>query len=342
MFTAYMEKAEVCVFLEETKPAEVVKPLAVIDKCLLQGICELPPGQSDECLGILQAKTEPVVTPILIEETIVSFLEAERAKKPVYQKMLDAIQSFHPCWMEEPLELIFREFILQQDIRLDLGLRVSPQRGRMLFDAVKNPDSLSPEAAAWLPARRQEKQERLEARLEFQEGIKKNYGKNDFPFPNLPDFMEDCIIKLCMKIDGSPGRKMHRLNAHLGRDLKRRHADHTGSIEKAFSEATFDLLDKTRFTRNYLLAEILYDLGVISSYTNSSGDVTNVLPRNPGKQINDEDDQQYVAAALACRRLLTCDASMHRIAALFSERGIWTGTSIHIPRNAVQRLEEFI
>ena len=77
-----MEKAEV----DETKPAEVVKPLAVIDKCLLQGICELPSGQSDECFGILQAKAELVVTPILIEETIVSYFKASANERPVFRR----------------------------------------------------------------------------------------------------------------------------------------------------------------------------------------------------------------------------------------------------------------
>ena len=37
-----MEKVEISDSIEETKPAEVNKPLALVDKSLLQGIRELP------------------------------------------------------------------------------------------------------------------------------------------------------------------------------------------------------------------------------------------------------------------------------------------------------------
>ncbi len=335
-----MEKPEVCVSFEKTKPAQVVKPLAVIDKCLLQGICELPPEQADECLKILQSKIEPIVTPILIEETIVSYLEAQPDARLVYHRMLDAIQSLGPCWMEEPIELIFRELILQQRISSDL--LINSRMYQMLFDTVKNPGKLSREAAAWLPDRRPEKEERLEARREYQTLRKDTYGKDALHFPNLLAFMERGIQQLCVELDSSVELKMHRLNRYLGRNLKMRHAAHVKLIEQAFSEATFDSLDKTPFTRNYLLAEILYDLGTISTYTNEWGHVTNVLTPNRGKQINDEDDQQYVAGALACHQLLTCDAGMNRIAALFSEREIWPGKSLHIPRDKVQMVDEFL
>jgi hypothetical protein len=334
-----VEKAAICDSIIETKAARVVKPLAVIDKSLLQGICELPSGQSDDCIGILQAKTEPVVTPILIEETIVSYLYATPANRPLFQKMLSVIQSFYPCWMETPLELIFREFVLQQEI-LDTSL--NPQMGEMLFDAVKNPDSLWPEAATWLHARRQEKDERLKARLEHQTLRENTYGRVALHFPSHLAFMDRGIKQLCVEVDFSSELKMNRLYRYLGRNLIKRHPAHKDSIEMAFSEATFDSLDKTRFTRNYLLAEIVYDLGTISSYANASGNVVNVLSRNRCKQINDEDDQQYVAAALASRRLLTCDEGMHSIASLFSERGIWTGKPVHIPRLEIHRLDDFL
>ena len=333
-----MEKGEACATNYAENAAE--KPLAVIDKCLLQGTCELPARQSDECLAVLQTKADLVVPPILIEETIVSFLEAETDARPVYQRMLGIIQKLRSCWMEEPLELIFRELILQEDIWLDL--HVNSEMGQMLFDTVANPGSLSPEGNAWLAARREEKQQRLEARLENQTLRKNTYGMNALHFPSLAAFMKRGIKQLCVEVSSSSELKMRRLNRYLGRNLKKRHPDHATSIEKAFSGATFDSLDKTRFSRNYLLAEILYDLGTISSYTNQLGDVANVLPRNRGRQINDEDDQQYVAAALACHRLLTCDAGMHRVAALFSERGIWTGKSVHIPRQEIHRLDDFL
>ena len=105
-------------------------------------------------------------------------------------------------------------------------------------------------------------------------------------------------------------------------------------IDRALGEVTFDGLDPTRFTRNYLLAEVLYDLAPIcQTGPNPCGDWAKVCR---GPQINDEDDQQYVAAAMLCHRLLTCDKNMHKIADLFSQCGIWPGTSELIPQTEIE------
>jgi len=319
--------------LNTTTPIKDEKPFAVIDNSLLQGICKLPTEKSDVLIQILKEKYRVVATPTLVEEIIVSFYERDATEKPALQKMLKAIQEM--LLFEEPLELIFREFILGENIRANFQL--NSHMAKMLGDVVGNPDSLSAEAPQWIIERRQEKTERLQARTEYQCLMKEKNDEASRIFPNHAAFMERVIFQLGVEIDGSSELKICRLNRYLGSFIKRRHPDCEELTQKAFIEATFDELDKTRFTRNYLLTELLYDWAVICKVTNEFNQPIKIL--DDKKQINDEDDQQYVASALVCSRLLTCDKGMSSIAGFFSERKLWAGKPVYIPRDKIEKFE---
>ena len=60
-----------------------------------------------------------------------------------------------------------------------------------------------------------------------------------------------------------------------------------------------------------------------------------------GNQINNEEDQEYVASALHCDRLLTCDDGMRRIADAFTQAGYWKGICIHIPPDEADKLDRY-
>ncbi|GEM_PF-1833465 len=320
------------------------KPTAVIDKNFLQGIVELSATDSklsDELIATLTEKYQVVVTLVLIEEVVANYASLPTDQRELPRKMLDRILAFHPCWMETPLQLIFREFILKQNINADLGL--AQPMAKLVSHVIENPDSCVPSLSGWVAARRQEKHERVRARVEHQRTRKQFYDEQSMRFPSLLAFMERGIQQLCVEVDPSAHLRLRCLDRYLGRNLKMLQPNYVGLIEQAFAEATFDSLDRHRFTRNYLLAEILYDLAPISEIgPNQCGHYARLWPTNPGKQINDEDDQQYVSAALACDRLLTCDAGMHKIADLFAERGIWTGKAIFVQRDKIRQLGEFL
>lgn len=319
---------------------------AVLDMSLLRGVCELPEQQREGLLCVLTQSYRLVVTEILIEELFIAYVGG-RCDGKIGKFMMDVLVHLYPNWAASPLELIFRQFILKRDIRTDLKL--PPQKASLLLDALRNPDALRPEAAQWLSDRRKEKDERLQARREYQAEIKKAYGETEFHFQNQTDFMERAIKRLCVQVDPPPVNvqvdskfRMGWLARYLGRNLKSRHPESAALIEKAFSEATFDSLDQIKFTRNYLLAEILYDLAPITKIADQYGIYQFTWPQKSGKQINDEEDQQYVAACLLFHRLLTCDEKMHFIANLFAQTGVWRGKSIHIPRGKIGQLEDFL
>jgi hypothetical protein len=88
----------------------------------------------------------------------------------------------------------------------------------------------------------------------------------------------------------------------------------------------------------YLLVELLYDVGPITKIGPSENEKSNSQVLS-GNQINNEEDQEDVASALHCDRLLTCDDAMHRIADAFTQAGYWKGICIHIPPDEVDKLD---
>ena len=118
------------------------KPTAVIDKSLLQGLLELSatePELSAQLIAGIKENYQIVITLVLIEEVIVNYVELPIDRKELPRRMLDEILRFYPCWMETPLQLIFREFILKQPISSNLGLE--PQMANLVWQTVENPDS---------------------------------------------------------------------------------------------------------------------------------------------------------------------------------------------------------
>jgi len=322
----------------------MIKPTIVIDKNILQGLVELSttePELSAHLITTLKEKYQVVITLVLIEEVIVNYVELPSERRELPRQMLDEIIGFHPSWMETPLQLIFREFVSKKSIDASLGLE--PQMEKLVWQVVENPDSSVSALVALVGARRREKDARLKARVEHQRTRKQFFEGQSMRFPSLLAFMERGIRQLCVEVDYSTQLKLRCLNRYLGRNLKILQPSCVDLIDKAFTEATFDSLDKSRFTRNYLLTEVLYDLApLVKIGPNQCGHYAHIWPSNPGKQINDEDDQQYVSAALACDRLLTCDEGMHKVADLFAQREIWVGKSIFVPRRKIRELGDYL
>jgi flagellar motor switch protein FliG len=80
-------------------------------------------------------------------------------------------------------------------------------------------------------ARRKEKEERLQARREYQETRKAHFEEKTYHFRTLLDLMERGIQQLCMEVD-SPALRTRRLNRYLGRNLKSLHPDSVALIEQ--------------------------------------------------------------------------------------------------------------
>ena len=323
------------------------KPPAVLDKNVLQRICELgSPEMEDERIHFLKENFQIAVTYELVVETMKGYSLSSDKTKALHRKMLKRILDFYPHWIEPAPSLVFKQLILKIDLDTCLGL--DPAKARVFYRLISQPESYEEEFAKVAKIFQDEKSQRLQTRIALQKVFQESklfqeYLKLDLLNP--PDFRSflENNRRAFEFIMQCPDLKHSMLKASLGEPLKRWHSEHAGQIDQALAVLDCKQLDGLPFTRNYLLAEWLYDVGPVTRIGKTVNENNQrVLSVKEEKQINNEQDQQYVAAAFACEHLFTCDKEMHRIANLFSQAHLWDGSSVLIKQSQIENLEEFI
>ncbi len=329
------------------------KRTAVVDKCLLENICRLPDEQATHDINVLKRKYAVVVPLVLMEEVLAKYVETgSPEKKRIVKNMVKAIVSFYPSWMEHPLELVYKESVLGRNIA-SVNRGLSAVRTRRLQRILANILSGSPsrryftvsKLQKWYKNHRKEKEKRLERRLQQQKFYQQKFYRNRLPpsfflQPDMKAFAAACVHLLKLKL-AHPQCKQAILKGYLRSTLERWHSKQRRRIQAAFSRFSLASLAKRHFTGKYLLLELMYDLAPITRF-GPKGELKFVSPPAEEKQMNNEEDQEYVASALLCDGLVTCDQAMHRIACGMREIGLWNGSSWYVPSGHVDRLEQYL
>jgi len=308
------------------------KPLAVLDKSFLQAVTELPREQGDGLWHELRERFVPLIPKKLLEEALAAYALSKPERKAAHKKVLDAATHCLPFWMDHALELVFKQLILRQE-PLDPWMRSGEcEQFRSL---VADVEAGSRETAKWMEERRKEKEERVSSRVQQQEDLEKESSDRSRNPQDVSGFLVRGIHYL-QRLMGSAESRAAFLEGCLGGTMKRWHPQQCQRIDEALAAITLDLLEQAKFTRNYLLLEVFYDIAPVCRIGPLSARAANpfVLKRSKKFQINNEDDQQYVASAFCCRALLTCDHGMDRMAGAFVAPGLWAGKSILCTRNS--------
>jgi hypothetical protein len=317
----------------------MTKLTTIIDKSWLQRICQRP-DIADRVLGSLIEKCRPVAAVVLVEEITANRFQPGM-DQAVVSRMGQAVLDFHPHWMEPPAELAFRELI-NGELLTDAGL--PPDRAGRLREALLNPETASPSLAKWATNRYEEKKQRLPFRKRQQKEIRRLFQEKAPALLrplDLATFAKNGSSFLAMVLN-KPSWKQVVLEAYLGQIWRREawHSDCAAQIDRAFAQLDYELLLKLPATHSYLLAELLYDVGPITKIGPPETEKTNRQVLS-GNQINNEEDQEYVASALHCDRLLTCDENMHWIAEAFRRAGFWKGSCIFIRPEKADKFDRY-
>ena len=186
------------------------------------------------------------------------------------------------------------------------------------------------------------KKQRLAARKRQQEAIRVLVQKLVPELMRPPDLATFAVKGICFltKALNQPSWRQFVLEAYLGQIWKREtwHHESAAQIDAAFARLDYEPLLKLPFTHSHLLAELLYDVGPITKVGPPESEKSNPQVLS-GNQINNEEDQEYVASAFHCDRLLTCDRGMQRIVESFRQAGYWKGNCVFIPRNEADQLD---
>ena len=141
-------------------------------------------------LALIKDEYQVVVTPVLIWEVLAN--RFQRAKDQVIVgRMREVILGFYPHWIELPLELVFKELVLQETIGPCVGL--SPNKADRLYQALLNPLSVSPDLREWMPRWYEGKRALSNDRKELQEKLKRVAPPELLYLPNLAMFVDSGV-----------------------------------------------------------------------------------------------------------------------------------------------------
>jgi len=312
----------------------MTKPTTIIDKNWLQRICERP-DIADRTLGSLKQRCQPAVALVLIEDVVANRFQS-RMDQGVVSRMIQAILDFRPHWMEHPAELAFRELVKSERIT-NVGL--SQDSAKRTYEALSNLHKASPDLGEWLANRYEEKKHRRTARKHQQVTFRQGAPAPFLHPPDLGTFARNGNSFVVMVMNNTEWRQ-RMLESYLGQTWRRWHGAESAEIDTALGGLSYELLLKLPFTKSYLLAELLYDVGPITRVGRPEREKSNPQVLS-GNQINNEEDQEYVESALHCDRLVTCDTDMHTMAEAFRQAGYWKGNCVFIPCKEADQLDRY-
>jgi len=294
------------------------KPTAIIDKSFLHEVSELSHQERKDVWRAILDKYILVVPFILLEEILVNAINPGTVPKGHIQMMVTDVIQLRPFWMDDIVEYAFRELILGHPITKLIGVPKDMQR--MLLEL----NLIDPDVVNWAQGRKGDRKAVIKQWKNLQQiisppgGYRIVAGEKEFYQKIFGEFLN--IVK-------NPHVKMEYLEVVLGERFRKRHPASASEIEKAFKEYDDKNCSSFHVTRICLMLRLIYILAPIIRIQNASNQ--NLRPiLNAGNQINNFADEQYVACALLCDRLLTMDQEMKNVADIFHHAGVWPGQAV--------------
>ena len=300
------------------------KPTAIIDKSLFQRICD-PQEKTELFMGLLRERYCLAVPFVMHGEVFTNLVKPPKDRPPlVFPEMVKWCKELHPFWMSDVLDIAYRELILGDDLAFVPWLDGEVRRAIFNF----TPDSTA--AVNFFAEYRLEREQQIERRRQWQnERIppgKFFLGRDEKTFvQQLTDYFLKQLAQSASRSD--------ILDTIFGDVFIQRHPEQTADIKATLSKISDSTINKYPFSRNCLIASFVYMIGPITKVLVKPGgrqQPVKVLDRQ--NQRNNLEDQEYVASAFLCERLLTGDQEMAKVMGMFEARGLWHGKTIWIDR----------
>lgn len=300
------------------------KPVAVIDKSLLQAICAVPEVKLRENLLNELFKHYQLVIPfVLVEEVWINFGKPKDDKSAAVHEMVKLLKQLNKLWMDDEIEIIFKELVQSQSIKR------SPPPPKELINFALNLEPNDPKFLQWLEENWSAKKQAIDERVAEQRSI---LPAGSFATISSDEDLFNKFIRIkFMEILESPERTKQLLENWLGRQLRHRHTNFKRRIEKAFGRFNKETFKKYPVTLSYILTSMFYFYAPLCRIQHSSGEEKRkIIGSAKNEQRNNITDQQYIVSALLCERLLTSDEGMRNMINIFKRGGFWTGETVFI------------
>jgi hypothetical protein len=308
------------------------KPAAVIDKSLLQEICEQDLEKQSACYKALKEHYQVGVPSVLIEEIWVNLAKLNKnTSQTVLANMRDFVIRQRDLHIAEPLEIAFAELVKGETIKS------LPRPANNLVDSffMLRPDD--PALVNWV-------NERIELTKNDTCQRVKNYAEilpteKSALVMNGKDFFKRFIRPKFVDLLADPIRKRKMLEGELGLSFRANHPECSNEIDKAFEAYSSDTFVKYQKTLNCIIGAMFYFYAPLCKIVspNDGNQPIKILGRGKGDQSNNLADLRYVQTALMCDRLLTRDRGMHNVMTLLQDSEFWDGKSVFIdPKKDLQ------
>lgn len=308
------------------------KPTAVVDKSMLQAICEQTPDKLDVCFNTLLSRYVLVVPSILVEEVWVNLACPSPGKPPeVIHSMVACLLHLQDAWIAGPLEIAFVELVKRESI--DLLPKPQP-RFLNSFSTLRHDNTALIE---WVQKRQKLHEDAIKQRIQEQTNILG--AKKPAPVTTELEFFEKFIRPQFLEILNDSDRKRRLLESVLGLPFRARHPDCSEEINKAFDDYSLDTFDNYHATLNCIMSAMFYFYAPLCEIPLPDGGSRKLLRGGFNNQRSNLNDEKYVLSALLCARLATCDEGMRNVMSLFQACGLWNGQTIFVPTDSGNELD---
>jgi len=305
----------------------VNRPTTVIDKSMLQAICEQPPAKLDTCFKLLLGRYVLVVPSILVEEVWVNLASPSPAKRPeVTENMVECLLHLQNAWIAEPLDIAFAELVKRESIEI---LPKPPLHVMNSFSTLRRDN---PALKKWMHERKElHKKIILQRAQDHTQILNPNEAAQ---IASEEEFFGKFIRPKFEEMLSDPTRKHELLEGVLGLAFRARYPDCSNEIDAAFESYSLETFDRYHATFNCIMSALFYFYAPLCKI----GGTNKIIGRGFKHQKGNLNDEKYVQSALLCARLATRDEGMRNIMELFRSCGLWNGQTIFTSPGPSQNL----
>jgi hypothetical protein len=301
----------------------MVRKTAVIDKSILQAICEQIPEYRDTLFNALLAQYVLVVPSILVEEVWVNLANPHPTKKrETFENLVACLLHLQDAWIADPLDISFAELVRGETIEF---LPKPPANVMNSFLTLQDDD---PALKIWVKHRQGLHKTCIRQRV--QEHGRILNADASVSVVNEHDVFDKFIRPQFLEIMSVRSRKLKLLEGILGLTFRFRNPSYAKTIDASFEDFSLENFDKYPATLNCIMSAMFYFYAPLCKLVLPGGEKRKFLGRGFGDQKSNLNDEKYVQSGLLCARLITRDVGMRNVMELFRACGLWNGQTVFL------------
>lgn len=300
------------------------KKSAIVDKSYLGRVFSHNPSEERvRFLDELLRSYRIVIPFILIEEILIDLARPKTEQRArIARLMANFIAAHATNWIDDDIQIVFQELILNQPIS------PLPALPKEIIDKIAAQRVDDPKLVRLVSQMGEHKYKTVIEKRTFQDGLVPSDSEKCFETPAA--FMKEAIHPFFLAKLKDSSASCGMLEAYFGKRLRQSRPDLNAKIDAAFDAYRPDTADRFPFTTAWLIVHLTYMRAPLVKIgpDRQRRSLPCLISRGKG-QINHDSDEKYVAAAMMCDRILTCDEGMKNVAEAIRAGGNWSGEVVY-------------